>query len=295
MKLGGVTGWLKRELMDMALYQKIVEQIKEFPHKVKVLQFAWLGEPLLHPNIAEMVKIAKKADIAETVSIVTNGSMLTKGLSDALIDAGLDRLRISLQGLNEQDYWDMSKYKIDYQEFIDNINYFYQNKKDTQLYIKIMDAMLKNKEDEEYFQKTFADKCDILNIEHLVPLVKELDLSDIKTDFQQGYFGNELRESKICSYSFFMLVVSPSGIVLPCANSDEVAVDGERYTMGMGDLKKETIKEFWDGKALQDFRVKMILGENNAVCKQCSYLKYHTADEDYLDGNEEKLLGIYQN
>lgn len=209
-----------------------------------------------------MVRVAKEAEIADTVSIVTNGSMLTKELSDALINAELDRLRISLQGINEQDYWSISKYKIDFQNFVDNINYFYRKKKDTQVHIKIMDAMLKSKEDEEYFQKTFSDKCDILNIEHLVPLHNELDLSDIKTDFQFGYFGNELCENKICSYSFYMLIVALNGAVCPCDSdsADEVIKNGIHYTMGLGDLKKETIKEFWDGNILNDFRRKVIRG-----------------------------------
>lgn len=115
----------KKQFMDINLFSLIVEQIKQFPHKLKLLNFAWLGEPLLHPQIADMVRIAKEADIAERVEIVSNASMLTPDLSDALVDAGLDRMRISLQGLSEDDYMDVSKYKIDFQEFVENIKYFY--------------------------------------------------------------------------------------------------------------------------------------------------------------------------
>lgn len=61
----------------------------------------------------DMVGIAKQSDIAEHVEIVSNGSMLNYELSQGLVEAGLDRIRISLQGLTEDTYWETSKYKID--------------------------------------------------------------------------------------------------------------------------------------------------------------------------------------
>ena len=142
----------KESFMDINFFNMLVEQIKQFPHKCKLLNFAWLGEPLLHPQIAEMVRVAKKADVAERVEIVTNASMLRPDLSDALIEAGIDRIRISLQGLTEKDYLDVSGVKINFQHFVENIRYFYTKSKCVgggKIYIKIMDVMLKNNQDEE--------------------------------------------------------------------------------------------------------------------------------------------------
>lgn len=119
----------KESFMDINFFNMLVEQIKQFPHKCKLLNFAWLGEPLLHPQIAEMVRVAKKADVAERVEIVTNASMLRPDLSDALIEAGIDRIRISLQGLTEKDYLDVSGVKINFQHFVENIRYFYTKSK----------------------------------------------------------------------------------------------------------------------------------------------------------------------
>ena len=45
---------IKEQFMDIDFFQMIVEQIKKFPDKLKLLNFAWLGEPLLHPQIAEI-------------------------------------------------------------------------------------------------------------------------------------------------------------------------------------------------------------------------------------------------
>jgi len=57
---------------------------------------------LINKDIPVMVKMAKDAEIAERVEIISNGSLLDKTMSDRLIEAGLDTLRISLQGLNSK-------------------------------------------------------------------------------------------------------------------------------------------------------------------------------------------------
>ena len=52
------------------------------------------GEPLLHPDIAEMVAVARRQGL--TVTLTTNGSRLTGERARALLASGLDRLRVSV-------------------------------------------------------------------------------------------------------------------------------------------------------------------------------------------------------
>ncbi len=295
-KIVGESGWLNRDFMSMDVFNSMLEQLKEFPQKLPLLQFAWMGEPLLHPHVSEMVKLAKQADVADVVSIVTNGSMLTPKMSDELIGSGLDRLRISLQGLRAEDYWNVAQYKLDYHEYLDNISYFYKHKTNTQVYIKIMDVMLKNKEDEKLFHRYFDDICDVLNVEYLVPLHNEIHMEKKSGEFDRGYFGNEAVENKICSYCFYMLVIAPDGRILPCPCSDGVVdVSGKTHNMCLGDLNRESIIDFWNGKRLYELRKQQILGKrkDNIVCAQCAYPKYHTSVEDELDKYYNELCEIY--
>jgi molybdenum cofactor biosynthesis enzyme MoaA len=64
-----------------------------------------MGEPLAHPNIADMVSQIKS--IGSSVELVTNGTLLSKRLSEDLIDAGLDGLWISLDGATPESYKDV--------------------------------------------------------------------------------------------------------------------------------------------------------------------------------------------
>lgn len=281
---------IKEQFMDISLFQMIIEQIKQFPHKLKLLNFAWLGEPLLHPQIADMVRIAKEADIAERVEIVSNASMLTPELSDVLVDAGLDRMRISLQGLSEEDYWSVSKYKIDFQKFVENITYFHSKCQGgkTKIYIKIMDAMLKKPSDEDTFQKIFSAICDSLNIETLVPIVEENDISNMKTDFESGYWKNEVKKVVVCPQPFYLVVVTPDGTVLPCCECGS--------NLNIGKISRDsTIVDIWSGNKLQNIRNMMIDEKRfeHPVCAGCNVATYQTAPEDNLDDVVEKLHRKY--
>ncbi|MDA0036155.1 radical SAM protein [Brachyspira hyodysenteriae] len=74
-----------------------------------------MGEPLLNKNIYNM--IPKANEIANDTVLVTNGSLLTKENSDKLIESNIKTIRISLQGINEEDYYKTCGYKIDFKSF----------------------------------------------------------------------------------------------------------------------------------------------------------------------------------
>jgi uncharacterized protein len=60
------------------------------------------GEPLLYAPIVELVRGLASNPKVKVVSIDTNGSLLTKSLIDALAEAGLTRLNISLQAMTQE-------------------------------------------------------------------------------------------------------------------------------------------------------------------------------------------------
>jgi MoaA/NifB/PqqE/SkfB family radical SAM enzyme len=60
------------------------------------------GEPLLHPHAADMVAYAK--DRGFTVTMTTNGSRLDEATARKLVEARLDRLRISLNAGSAETY-----------------------------------------------------------------------------------------------------------------------------------------------------------------------------------------------
>ena len=58
----------------------------------------------MNPKLPEMIKYLSDNNMSDRIEVTTNGSLITHGLSDRLIDAGLTRLLISIQGTTVQKY-----------------------------------------------------------------------------------------------------------------------------------------------------------------------------------------------
>lgn len=66
------------------------------------------GEPLARLGVVKLIKDIKQTPGIEEVSITTNGILLENYI-DELIEAGLDRLNISLDTLNEETYKEITR------------------------------------------------------------------------------------------------------------------------------------------------------------------------------------------
>lgn len=60
------------------------------------------GEPLLHPEIMEMVRDAKRCGV--DVELITNGTLLDARMADRMVAVGLDRLWISLDSADDGQF-----------------------------------------------------------------------------------------------------------------------------------------------------------------------------------------------
>lgn len=268
----------KRQYMDFETYQHVIDDVASQGWHLKAMIFAGHGEPLLHKNIAEMVAYAKERQIADRIEIVTNGSLLIPSLSDALISAGLDRLRISLQGVSAEEYLEMSGVKIDFERFIQQLDYFYTHKTATEVYIKIIDLALKEDGDREKFEKLFCHLADVTAIEYAIPFINEIDLGALSGNCKQG----EQKRSNICSMPFYMLVVYPDGTILPCCSSD--------IPIRLGTIKDHTLCEIWDSKARKQFLLQQLDGtDTNPICRGCCVPEFGLQEGDYLDQYREEL------
>lgn len=277
-------------LMDFNLYKKCIDDIAMFPDKVKVLRFVGIGEPLLHKNIANMVEYAVAKDVANIVEILTNASLLTPKLSDALISAGLSRLVVSLQGTSKDKYQEVCGTNIEFDVFVGNLRYFFNNKGNVQMYIKIIDCALDSKEDEQRFYDIFGDICDTIAIEHAVPIHSSVDYDSVlkKSDRAVTQFGLPVSEVHICPQPFFTMQINPDGKVVPCYSFE--------YPGIMGDCNNQSVCEIWNGEPYRQLRRTMLDGIKNVckVCANCNIIKYRLFPEDALNNDAERLKKFYE-
>lgn len=87
--------------MAFDLYRKLLRDLGRLP-RMPELSFWGFGEPLLHPGILDMVRLAKQAG-AKT-ELVTNGLLLHRATADRLLALGLDRLVVSIDGVSPESH-----------------------------------------------------------------------------------------------------------------------------------------------------------------------------------------------
>lgn len=277
--------------MDFGLYKKFIDEFALFPEKLKVLRFVGIGEPLLHPNIVDMVKYAVDKQVAHTVEMLTNGSLLTPTMSSRLIVAGLSRLVVSLQGVSAAKYKETCGVDINFNRLCANLEYFFRYKGNAHMYCKIVDSALDGEEDKKRFYELFEHICDSLAIEHTVPIHSGVDFDAVikhpKEPLTQ--FGLPVSEVKVCPQPFFHMQINPDGKVVPCYSFE--------YPQFMGDCNKQTVQEIWNGKTFNAFRRSMLInGKLGAcpICKECNIITYRMFPEDMIgEADAMRLKSLY--
>lgn len=89
------------KIIDFDFYTRLIDQCAELG--VPSVKLNWRGEPLLHPQLPQMIDYAKRNGILEVI-INTNATRLDEKMSRELIDAGLDMMIYSFDGGTKETY-----------------------------------------------------------------------------------------------------------------------------------------------------------------------------------------------
>lgn len=272
-----------QELLDISLYHKIINDLQEFDKPLKVLRLYKDGEPLLNPHFVEMIRLAKEKKIADSIDTTTNGSLLTPDLSLRIIDAGLDRINISVDGLSDEQFLTFTRTKVDFTSYVDNIRFFYENKKNCEVCLKIPGDNL-SEEDKQRFFEIFGDISDRISIEYTAPCWPEFDVEErTGVTITKGIYGSELTDVNVCPYIFYSISVNSDGTVSLCF------LDWARKKV-IGDVNTKSIKEIWEGTQLFRHQIAHLSGRRkmNPVCAMCGQLTHCMPDN--IDPYAPELL-----
>ncbi len=275
----------RNHIMDFNLYKKIIDDICEFEKPIKVLRLYKDGEPLLNPKFPEMIKYARDKKCAERIDTTTNASLLTPKKSLAIIEAGINRINISIEGVNNKQYLEFSKYKINFDDLVKNIAYLYENRKNCEIIIKINGDTI-SKKDKERFYDIFGNIADGVYIEHIMSCWPNYELRGVKINQEVGIYGQKIKEVEVCPYIFYSFSINSDGSVSICF------LDWA-HKLIVGNVKKESVKDIWNGKKLLGYQ-KMFLEKKrkeHPVCRNCGQMSHGMPDDidNYADMLLEKI------
>lgn len=245
--------------MDFDLFRRIIDEIAG---KVFAVRLSLRGEATLHKQFVECVKYAKAAGIHE-VSTLTNGSKLHGKYLEQIMDAGIDWITVSIDGIGET--YENIRRPIKYADIVDNIsqiNIVKQRKGLTKPVIKVQGIWPAVRNNPETYYNTFAPITDLVAFNPLIDYLRKDE--DI---VYEEWFS--------CPQLYQRVVVGSDGKVMMCSNDE----DGQVI---IGDADEQSIHEIWHGKPLSKIReLHNILDgfKSMDVCRHCYYPRKAVPDE----------------
>jgi radical SAM protein with 4Fe4S-binding SPASM domain len=255
---------------DLLAFTTWIQQMK---HQVIWVNLYFQGEPMLHPQFTEMIGIAKKASMYVMTS--TNGHFLTEETCHQIIDAGLDRLVVSLDGLDQLSY---SAYRkggdlATVLEGIDTLCRIKAARKVSHPYLILQTLILSTNEHQihdfkQWIRRKGVDEVQLKRAQFyqysegnpLMP-VEEKHRRYAKT--ASGDYALKSSLPNHCRRMWFSAVITWDGRVLPCCYDK----DGE-YVMGK--LSENTLQEIWRSEAYRRFRRKLLTDRKGIpICNNC--------------------------
>ena len=86
-----------KKMMSTEEFQVVLKQLKG---KTNYIYYHLMGEPLLHPELPNYLKIAKDNDFRSMIT--TNGTLIEK-CGDAILKAGVHKVNLSIHSLEDAD------------------------------------------------------------------------------------------------------------------------------------------------------------------------------------------------
>jgi radical SAM protein with 4Fe4S-binding SPASM domain len=229
------TGFLAR-----ALFERLLDQLHPAQARWRPLELHHLGESLLHPELAAMIAAASARGLPTELSC--NPSHLAPALGRALIDAGLRRIVISLDGIDAPTLatirgpaarWDRAERNLEAL-----IEYAQAAASPPAIVIQMIDLAANRHQ-----HAAFLARWGATGLPFVHAYVKDLDGPDPSTGRP-----NETPNQYLCGYPWRSVVVLWDGRVVPCCRDDDAR-------LVLGDLATQTLAEIWHGptaRALRD-------------------------------------------
>lgn len=282
--------------MTMSTFKKILDDLHEFPDKLKVIRLYYIGEPMLNNNFIEMLSLLAENNVCDRIEITTNGSVLTDNIINGIIDVALKSeaeiyLRFSIYSVNDKHFFDITKNKSVKPDYImENVRRMYKAKIDNDaskicVYAKKLRTI--SEEDDE-FLKLYSDIADDVQLEDPMNWSgfggEENFL--LKEEYSDAQLDNIIKQEfipKVCAYPFNTMSIMSDGSVIVCC------VDWSRKTY-IGNVNENSLLEIWNGKLLHNFRMLHLQGkrELNEACANC--VRMPKGVDDYLDDTVNLLI-----
>lgn len=218
--------------LPMELFDRLIAEAAQYP-EFQMVALELQNEPLLDKRLPDFVARVKRAREDLGVVLVTNGTRVTPDGARALQRAGLDKVMVSLNAVDEASY-EGSFGTGGYAEVVDKIDVL----RDTGLSVDVSYLITAERAPDVFtFLKRWEhrgmharlwlahDRCAFLGAGAFVPIPRPTS----------------------CPRIYNSCAITATGDVLPCCN------DWSRVRV-LGNIREQSLASIWNGPAYQTFR-----------------------------------------
>ena len=271
-------------IMKDDVYRKIIDEAALYrPKRIALLL---MNEPLLDRKLPERIAYAKeKMGDSTEVTITSNGSILTPKIINSLIDSGLDRIKISIQGLTRDTYEKIMG--LNYQRTFDGINRLVETMKERKAKkprVVLSMVNVGHNEDEIRQYKRHWRKKGI----KATSVAFENKGGNIAENIELHPFGLKPR-TRCYRFNRCAYIIYNGDLILCCADWLRSVV--------LGNVREKSIREIWQSERLNEIRNNFLKGNHALlpeICQQCKKTRLAMRSHRNLKGIYQKCLSYFQ-
>lgn len=258
----GQKGTNSIQLMTDELFDKIVEEIREYEHWIEMICLNSDGEPLLDKKIASRIRRLKDAGIKH-IQISSNAQLLSGERIQELLESGLDDIRISIDGYTKQTYEKIRRglnFDIVKENTLNLIKMRNEAQSSMEIRIRMVELEENSGEREEWMQYWKSQVRETDRVQ-LMPMHTWSGKIADEVKSRMEYYAD-----KPCVSVFSSLVINYDGIVQLCDS------DIEQQEI-MGHVNETSIREIWQGEKFERIRNWHANAERDhiEICRGCDH------------------------
>ena len=260
------TGKITRENFELIL--------RQMGKTLQYITFYFQGEPLLHSQFADFVRLAKQKNIVVATS--TNAHYLDENMAEEIIASGLDRLIISLDGIDADTY---VKYRRggDFNQVIANIKTMVKLRKEHQVghpFLELQFLVLKHNEHQIADIKRLGQELGVDKVVLKTAQVYEFEEGndfipdmDKYARYEKQADGKYRIKNKLPNHCFRMwsgCVVTWDNQIVPCCFDKDADYK-------FGNINEMDFSSIWHSNDYSSFRNQILSDRSKIdICRNCS-------------------------
>ena len=257
--------------LNLELHEKMLQQI----HKsVFYVNYYFQGEPFLNPKFLSLIRQAKQYNIYTATS--TNAHFIDQKKAEEIVQSGLDRLIISIDGLTQETY---QNYRVNgkLDKVIAATKFLLEAKKQAKsntpfLIFQFLAVAPNEHEIPEIYQlgkslgidEVRIKTAQLYDYEHGNPLMPKNEKYARYKQQKDGTYKLKYKTGNHCWRMWSGSVLTWDGKVVPCCFDK----DAQHI---LGSLETTSFQEIWGNKNYQAMRGAVLTQRNEIeICKNCS-------------------------